>query len=107
MSADGPGLLRWLDPLEPSPAGQRDTGGTEMSKIAFSGRGQMGTPMATRLLDAGHELVAWNRTPGRATPLVERGASLASSPLEAAAGVEFAITTSGTPEAGAGVRVGP
>ena len=70
-----------------------------MSKIAFLGLGQMGTPMATRLLDAGHELVVWNRTPGRATPLVERGASLASSPLEAAAGVEFAITMLATPEA--------
>jgi 3-hydroxyisobutyrate dehydrogenase-like beta-hydroxyacid dehydrogenase len=70
-----------------------------MSKIAFLGLGQMGTPMATRLLDAGHDLVAWNRTPGRATPLVDRGADLASSPLEAAAGAEFAITMLATPEA--------
>jgi 3-hydroxyisobutyrate dehydrogenase-like beta-hydroxyacid dehydrogenase len=59
----------------------------------------MGTPMATRLLDAGHDLVVWNRTPGRATPLVERGAQLASSPLEAAADVEFAITSIATPAA--------
>jgi 3-hydroxyisobutyrate dehydrogenase-like beta-hydroxyacid dehydrogenase len=70
-----------------------------MSKIAFLGLGQMGTPMATRLLDAGHDLVVWNRTPGRATALVERGARLASSPLEAAAGVEIAITMLATPEA--------
>ncbi len=70
-----------------------------MSKIAFLGLGQMGTPMSTRLLDAGHDLVVWNRTPGRAAPLVERGAGLASSPLEAAAGVEFAVTMLATPEA--------
>lgn len=70
-----------------------------MSKIAFLGLGQMGTPMSTRLLDAGHDLVVWNRTPGRAAPLVERGASRASSPLEAAAGVEFAVTMLATPEA--------
>jgi 3-hydroxyisobutyrate dehydrogenase-like beta-hydroxyacid dehydrogenase len=70
-----------------------------MSKIAFLGLGQMGTPMATRLLDAGHDLVVWNRTPDRATPLAERGAGLASSPFEAAAGVEFAITMLATPEA--------
>jgi 3-hydroxyisobutyrate dehydrogenase-like beta-hydroxyacid dehydrogenase len=70
-----------------------------MSKIAFLGLGQMGTPMATRLLDAGHDLVVWNRTPAHATPLVERGARLASSPSEAAAGVEFAITMLATPEA--------
>jgi 3-hydroxyisobutyrate dehydrogenase-like beta-hydroxyacid dehydrogenase len=36
-----------------------------MAKIAFLGLGQMGTPMATRLLRDGHELVIWNRTPDR------------------------------------------
>jgi 3-hydroxyisobutyrate dehydrogenase-like beta-hydroxyacid dehydrogenase len=77
-----------------------------MSKIAFLGLGQMGTPMGTRLLVAGHDLVVWNRTQGRATPLVERGASLASSPSEAAAGVEFAITMLATPEAVEGVLFG-
>jgi 3-hydroxyisobutyrate dehydrogenase-like beta-hydroxyacid dehydrogenase len=76
-----------------------EIGGTEMSKIAFLGLGQMGTPMATRLLDAGHDLVVWNRTPGRAGPLLERGAGVASSALEAAAGVEFAITMLATPQA--------
>jgi 3-hydroxyisobutyrate dehydrogenase-like beta-hydroxyacid dehydrogenase len=70
-----------------------------MSKIAFLGLGQMGTPMATRLLDAGHDLVVWNRTSGRATPLVEPGAGLAPSPLEAAAGAEFAITMLATSKA--------
>jgi 3-hydroxyisobutyrate dehydrogenase len=33
-----------------------------MAKIAFLGLGQMGAPMATRLLQAGHELTVWNRT---------------------------------------------
>ena len=36
-----------------------------MAKIAFLGLGQMGTPMATRLLQAGHEVTVWNRTPER------------------------------------------
>src|SRR6266446_6532589 len=36
-----------------------------MAKIAFLGLGQMGAPMATRLLQAGHELTVWNRTPDR------------------------------------------
>jgi 3-hydroxyisobutyrate dehydrogenase-like beta-hydroxyacid dehydrogenase len=70
-----------------------------MSKIAFLGLGQMGTPMATRLLDAGHDLVVWNRTPDRAEPLAERGATLASSPSQAAEGMEFVITMLATPEA--------
>jgi len=70
-----------------------------MSKIAFVGLGQMGSPMAVRLLEAGHHVTVWNRTPERAAPLRQRGAVVASSPAEAAAGVEFAITMLATPEA--------
>ena len=44
-----------------------------MTKIAFLGLGQMGTPMATRLLAAGHELTVWNRTIERAEPLRDNG----------------------------------
>jgi 3-hydroxyisobutyrate dehydrogenase-like beta-hydroxyacid dehydrogenase len=70
-----------------------------MAEIAFLGLGQMGTPMATRLVDAGHELIVWNRTPDRAAPLEKRGAVVASSPAEAANGVEFVITMLATPDA--------
>ena len=70
-----------------------------MSKIAFLGLGQMGSPMAARLLEAGHHVTVWNRTPERAAPLRQRGAVVASSPAEAVAGVEFAITMLATPEA--------
>src|SRR5256885_8806822 len=70
-----------------------------MAKIAFLGLGQMGTPMATRLLHSGHELTVWNRTPDRAKPLVAAGATVARSPAEAGAGAAFAITMLATPEA--------
>lgn len=70
-----------------------------MSKIAFLGLGQMGTPMAGRLLNAGHHVTVWNRTPERTAPLVERGALAAATPAEAAAGVDVAITMVATPEA--------
>ena len=70
-----------------------------MSKIAFLGPGQMGTPMATRLLQAGHHVTVWDRTHGRATPLVERGADAAASPSDAAAGMDVAITMLATPDA--------
>ena len=63
-----------------------------MAKIAFLGLGQMGAPMATRLLQAGHELTVWNRTPDRAKPLAAGGATVAGSPAEAGAGAAFAIT---------------
>jgi 3-hydroxyisobutyrate dehydrogenase-like beta-hydroxyacid dehydrogenase len=44
----------------------------------------MGQSMATNLVKAGHEVTAWNRTPGKQV----EGARLASSPAEAAQGVE-------------------
>ena len=70
-----------------------------MAKIAFLGLGQMGAPMATRLLQAGHELTVWNRTPDRAKPLAAAGATVARSPAEAGAGAALAITMLATPEA--------
>ena len=70
-----------------------------MSKIAFLGLGMMGSRMATRLLEAGHELTVWNRTSARAAPLARLGATAASRPAEAAAGVEFVITMLATPDA--------
>jgi len=63
-----------------------------MARLAFLGLGLMGAPMATRLLDAGHELTVWNRTAEKARPLAERGASVAATPAEAADGVDAAIT---------------
>src|SRR5712664_327558 len=70
-----------------------------MAKVAFLGLGQMGTPMATRLVRAGHELTVWNRTPDRAKPLAAAGAIVAGSPAEAGAGAVFAITMLATPDA--------
>jgi 3-hydroxyisobutyrate dehydrogenase-like beta-hydroxyacid dehydrogenase len=51
-------------------------------KIGVVGLGRMGEPIARRLLDAGHEVSVFNRTPGRADSLVERGAKPAGSPAE-------------------------
>src|SRR5438128_7166879 len=70
-----------------------------MAKIAFLGLGQMGAPMATRRLQAGHELTVWNRTPDRAKPLAAAGATVARSPAKAGAGAALAITMLATPEA--------
>jgi 3-hydroxyisobutyrate dehydrogenase len=70
-----------------------------VSKIAFLGVGSMGTPMATRLLNAGHDVTVWNRSVPRTAPFAQAGASVAESPAGAADGVEFAITMLATPEA--------
>lgn len=61
-------------------------------KIGFLGLGQMGLPMAMRLLAAGHELTVWNRSEARADPLLREGAVLAGTPAEAELGAEVVIT---------------
>ncbi len=52
----------------------------------------MGTPMALRLLAAGHELRVWNRTEGRIEPLLREGAIAAGTPAEAELGADAVIT---------------
>ncbi|WP_394781679.1 NAD(P)-dependent oxidoreductase [Undibacterium sp.] len=52
-------------------------------RIAFLGIGLMGKPMASRLLQAGHELIVWNRSISKAAELVPLGALLADSPADA------------------------
>jgi 3-hydroxyisobutyrate dehydrogenase-like beta-hydroxyacid dehydrogenase len=61
-------------------------------KIGFLGLGKMGTPMALRLIAAGHELAVWNRTEGRTEPLAREGAIVAGTPAEAELGAEAVIT---------------
>jgi len=55
-------------------------------KIGFIGLGHMGAAMARNLLKAGHEVIVWNRSPGKADALVADGAGRAATPAEAAAG---------------------
>ena len=78
-----------------------------MTTLAFIGLGQMGLPMAGRLLDAGHDLVVWNRTPDKADPLVARGAKLVDTPAEAARQAEAVFTMLSAPEALEAVVFGP
>jgi len=75
-------------------------------KVAFCGLGQMGEPMAARLLDGSQELVVWNRSTERGDALVERGARRATSPADAAAGADVVITMLSTPDALDGVVFG-
>ncbi len=65
--------------------------------IAFIGTGVMGGPMAGHLLDAGHDVVVFNRTKSRADGLVARGARWADAPGEAAAVADVVITMVGYP----------
>jgi 3-hydroxyisobutyrate dehydrogenase/2-hydroxy-3-oxopropionate reductase len=67
----------------------------------------MGSRIAMRLLDAGHQLVVWNRSPDRLAPLIVRGASAASTPGEAAARSRILITMLADPQALRAVSEGP
>ncbi|QOV44754.1 NAD(P)-dependent oxidoreductase [Streptomyces chromofuscus] len=51
--------------------------------VSVLGLGQMGSAIAERLVDAGHEVGVWNRSKGRADDLVARGAYELDSPAEA------------------------
>ncbi|MCE7067691.1 NAD(P)-dependent oxidoreductase [Dyadobacter sp. CY326] len=52
-------------------------------KIAFLGLGNLGTPIAERLIKAGHELTVWNRTTSKADPLVKLGAKVVENAIDA------------------------
>ena len=51
--------------------------------IGFIGLGKMGSAIAGRLLEAGHALRVWNRSPEPARKLAEHGAQIAASAEEA------------------------
>ncbi len=61
-------------------------------KVGFIGLGQMGSAMAARLLEAGHDVTVYNRTRARAKPLQEKGASVADTPAGACSGAEVVFT---------------
>lgn len=60
-------------------------------RVAFLGLGKMGRLMAARVPAAGHELVVWNRTPGRAAELLSAGAREAVSVADAVADADVAV----------------
>src|SRR5680860_816903 len=52
--------------------------------VGWIGTGRMGLELAGRLLDAGVDLWAYNRTRSKAEPLAEKGAKIVDSPAELA-----------------------
>ncbi len=70
-----------------------------MERIGFVGLGTMGSAMAGHLVRAGHPVVVWNRSPGRAEPLVALGATEAASPAQLAAASDIVVlSVSDTPD---------
>lgn len=61
--------------------------------VSVVGLGNMGTAIAERVLDAGYALSVFNRSPGRAAALLERGATGLASAMEALAGSDVCVTS--------------
>ncbi|OAB39248.1 3-hydroxyisobutyrate dehydrogenase [Paenibacillus macquariensis subsp. defensor] len=63
-----------------------------MKKIGFIGLGTMGLPMATNLMNKGFEVTVYNRTTAKCQPLINQGATIASTPREATHDTDVVIT---------------
>jgi 3-hydroxyisobutyrate dehydrogenase len=59
-------------------------------KVGIAGVGKMGAAIAARLIEAGHDITVWNRTPEKAKAVA--GAKIASTPLELAQTSEVVIS---------------
>jgi 3-hydroxyisobutyrate dehydrogenase-like beta-hydroxyacid dehydrogenase len=64
----------------------------DIERVGFAGLGAMGAGIARRLLDAGYEVVGWNRTQEKAQPLLDAGMGWADTPRELAASVDVLFT---------------
>jgi 3-hydroxyisobutyrate dehydrogenase-like beta-hydroxyacid dehydrogenase len=61
-------------------------------RVGFVGLGRMGRGIAGRILTGGHDLVVYNRTPGKTGELEEGGARVAGSIAEACRDREVVVT---------------
>lgn len=62
-----------------------------MTEVTVIGLGPMGFALADLVLKAGNSVTLWNRSPEKATGLVERGAKLAATPAAAIAASPTAL----------------
>jgi len=60
--------------------------------VGVAGLGLMGSAIAGRLIEVGHRVTVWNRTLGKAKPVTDAGATLATTPAELASAAEAVIT---------------
>ena len=73
--------------------GGKNKGTESTMDIGFIGLGNMGGPMARRLIEAGHKLVVYDTRNDAVAPFVALGAQLASSPQDVADRVETVMAS--------------
>ncbi len=74
-------------------ANEQKAEGKNPQRVAMIGLGKMGKGIASNIQGAGFDLVVYNRTSVKATPFVEKGATLAASPSEAASLANIVVTS--------------
>jgi 3-hydroxyisobutyrate dehydrogenase len=78
-----------------------------MAKISYIGVGNMGRAMILRLLQAGHQVTAYNRTRDKAKVVEDAGAQLTATPAEAVEGADVVLSSVINDEASRAVWTGP
>jgi len=63
-----------------------------MARIGFIGLGDMGQVIVPRLLEAGHQVRGWNRSPGKADALIALGMTEAPTPADAARDADVVLS---------------
>lgn len=76
------------------------------TKLGFAGLGIMGQAMTKRLLDAGYEVIVYNRDPSKAQLLAAQGAKVSSTPKELAAAADITFAMLSDPPAALAVATG-
>jgi len=74
--------------------------------IAVLGIGRMGSALAGRLLDGGHQVAVWNRSKGKVGQVVSAGAREAASVTDAVRDADVVITMLANDDAVRGVALG-
>ncbi len=64
----------------------------EIKRVGFLGLGRMGGPIALNILKAGFQVSIYNRSRDKIKPFVEKGATAAATPREAAANADVVLT---------------
>lgn len=78
-----------------------------MTTVGFVGLGEMGSRVARRLLEAGHTLTVYNRTPSKARELLDAGARWGESPRAVALTSEITFSMVTNTKALQAVAEGP
>jgi 3-hydroxyisobutyrate dehydrogenase len=80
---------------------------TRLAKVAYIGVGNMGEAKILRLLGAGHQVTAYNRTVDKTRKVQAAGAAIAPTPAAAVAGADVVMSSVTNDEASRAVWTGP